>query len=503
VGTTTLSIPFAKAFNKKAFERWLQDSARKQAERQLFVKSVDYSSATRMIRLVVKTEEVTLVKKICDFEPFSGEKLNPNIESVERNSATASPQYRMEQTLKLLVQERYNTATASFNLDGVAHHVDDARRIEWNNAVSGKALCTILQRFCTGCKELILDNNDISNLSLFNGIARACPTIDRLSVAGNKIKEFTQFRFINNLRLRALRISGNPIADLDSKMRLEEAKKYFPRLEMLDELQTNPVRFFDPTMAVDGVPLCELPQVQGSLIPPDLAPIAQGFVSNYMSYLTNPATPIEQIAAMYDTDAFMSISLSPDLRLKQSSAVSKLLNFNRNLARDSSLKCISEYMFYGSERISQAIKNIPTFTIPPEMLVCDAIDLTPFSSMAETKSAGLRFVQLCFCGNSSFQDEHFSFRRVFTLLVMAERVVIRNDMLTILPELGKNLALDTSMVMDASNREELVDKLAAEGRIVPSIAREALQNCQWNYQASLQMVITMRQQGRIPANLCT
>jgi len=501
-GTTSFLIPFTSRFDPKSFEKWLQDNANKEAERHLSIRNVEYHKLTHMIRLTVSIDDVSLVKKICESARFCGQSLELRIESVNNSESASTRQSRIEQALKMWVQERYNAAASSLNLDSVSKHPDLSKRVDWTTADSGKALCNILQRFCTGCKEIILDNNDLNNLSLFSGIARACPTVERLSIAGNKISEFTQFDFIKNLRLRALRISGNPIAKLDTKMRLDEAKKYFPRLEMLDELQTSAMRFFDPSMLIDGVPLCELPLLKGSMITPELAPIAQGFVANYLSKLSNRATPVEALAAMYDQEAYMSISLSPELKLKQSQIV-EFKKFNRNLCSDSSSKTVKDFIFCGPDQISRALKSLPVLTIPAEMLVCDAIDLTPFSQLPEVKTAGIRFFQLCFCGNATLDGEQFTFRRVFVLMLVGERLAIRNDMMTILPQLGKNVALDTGLVMSVSNREELTTRLSIETRIIPSAAKDALERCQWNFEAAAQMINTMRQQGQIAPNLCT
>ena len=447
-----------------------------------------------MIRLTVSLQDVSLVNKICSASKFNGKTLEPHIETVEKVGSFVARQNRVEQAFKLLVQERYNPATFCLNLDSVSNHPDPARCIDWSNVDSGKALCTTLQRFCTGCKEIILDNNDLSNLSIFNGIARACPTVESLSLAGNKVKEFTQFRFINNLRLRALRIARNPIAELDAKLRLDEAKKYFNRLEILDGTPTNMMRFFDP--------VCELPMAKGSFMTPEMGPIAQAFVSNFLSKLTNRATPVEELAAMYDGDAYMSLSLASDSQLKQSH-IGEFQKVNRNLCRDSSSKVVKDYLFIGPEKISQAIKNLPFLTVPPEMLVCDAIDMTPFSQMQEVKTAGVRFIQLCFCGSASLDGENFTIRRVFTLLLASDRLFIRNDMMTILPELGKNIALDTNMVMNVTNKEELITRVSLECRVVPQVAREALDNCQGNPDAAIQLLNQMREQNRIPPHLCT
>jgi len=495
-GTTSISIPYNMRYNEKSFRKWLENGASREGERMISIRKLEFFQPTHMIHLVIATEDVTLLKKVCESGPYSGMVLVPRIESVGGASA-ASKAKSFEQAFKLLIQERYNSATAVLDLNGVSKHPDPNRCINWGDINAGKALCNVLKLFCTGCKEIILDNNDLSNLSTFREIARACPTVERLSLMGNKISDFTQFKFIDNLRLRVLKIANNPICNLDKKVHLNEAKKYFPRLEVLDDTQVGSMRFFDPCMLIDGIPLCELPTVKGSFLTPDTEPVAQGFVSTFLTKLSDPSTPVTEVASMYDQDAFMSVSLAPDKTFKQS-LISQFQNINRNLIKDSSTKSVKEFLFCGKDRIAQAIKSSPVFSIPKEMLVCDAIDLTPFSKMT-----GVRFVQLCFSGNANFQDEHFSFRRVFILWFVGDRWFIRNDMLTILPELGKNIALDTGLVMDVANKEELTKKLATEGHVVPDAARDILIRCGWNIQAAAQMLVTLRQTGQIPAHLCT
>jgi len=336
-------------------------------------------------------------------------------------------------------------------------------------------------------------------LSLLNGVARACPTIEVLSLQQNNISEFTQLRNINNLRLRSLNIAGNPIAKLDSKLRLDESKKYFPRLEVLDGNQTKPIRFIDPNMIVDGFPLCELPPVMNGSIPSDLMEFTQSFVAQVLPKLANRDVSETELASLYDTEAFFSISVSPDLDLKQMQT-SPFARVNRNLCKDATTRTVKENLFQGSLNIARAIKSLPIVSVLPSMLVCDAIDMSPFSVVPEVQAKKTRFVQLAFCGTVNIggdQGDRFSFRRVFVIL-MSERVsAIRNDMLTILPELGKNVALASSAAMNLSLEDELIDKVVAATNIKRAFAREALQASNGNVEIAVQQINQGRSNGTL------
>jgi len=349
---------------------------------------------------------------------------------------------------------------------------------------------------------LILDNNGLTNLSLFKDVASSCPTIEALSLQQNNISEFTQLRMINNMRLRSLNIAGNPIAALDGKLRMNEAKKYFPRLELLDGSQTKPMRFIDPNMLVDGFPLCEVPKVENGLIPPELMDLAKYFVGQVLPKLADRTTSESDLMKLYDPEAYMSVSLSPDLGAKHVQ-VSPFVRVNRNLCKDSTKKAITENLFHGQARIAQAIKSLPLVIVQPSMLICDAIDMSPFSSVPEVQQKSVKFVQMSFCGSVTVggeQGEQYSFRRVFMIVTSSSGFAIRNDMMTILPELGKNVALGAIVAMNVSNEEELINKVVSGTNIKRAHARDALVNCGGNPELAIQRICEARNRAEIPAD---
>jgi len=292
---------------------------------------------------------------------------------------------------------------------------------------------------------------------------------------------------INNLRLRCLNIDGNPIAGLSLKIRLDESKKYFPRLELLDGSQTKPIRFFDPP---------ELPLIKNGYVPPDLMPLARFFFETVLPKLASPETSEKDLTVFYNPDAFMSISLSRELEQHRFS----FTRVNRNLCRFSTTKAVTENLFQGPLNIAHAIKILPLVSVMPSMLVCDAIDMTPFFKNPRFPEKNARFVQLSFCGTviiGGGKGQRYSFRRVFVVMVLDPNLSILNDMMTLLPELGKNVALSSSAAVNLSNEEELIDKVVAATHIKRQYAREALLASQGNPEAAVQAIFQGRANGTL------
>jgi len=251
---------------------------------------------------------------------------------------------------------------------------------------------------------------------------------------------------------------------------------------------------------VDGFPLCELPHVNNGLIPPELMDLAQFFVGNVLPKLANRDTPENDLAMFYEQDAYLSISLSPELGPKHVQ-ITPFARVNRNLIRNSTTKVVTENLYHGPLLIAKAIKSLPVVSVIPSTLVCDAIDISPFSKLPEMQGKKAQFVQLAFCGSAMVggdQGEKYSFRRVFVILMSPQGMAIRNDMLTLLPELGKNVALDSAHAMNASNEEVLIDKVVAATNIKRSYAREILTKCQGNPDTAIQMITQARGRGEIP-----
>jgi len=170
------------------------------------------------------------------------------------------------------------------------------------------------------------------------------------------------------------------------------------------------------------------------------------------------------------------------------------------LCKDSTANAVVENLFYGPARIAQAIKSLPAISIQTSMLMCDAIDISSFSVLPDIQAKKMQIVQLAFCGNAIVgggQGEHYSFRRVFVVSMSQSGLSIRNDMMTLLPELGKNVALDAALAVNVSNAEEQIDRVVTATNIKRQHAREALQTCQGNVEAAVQMIVEARNSGKL------
>ena len=435
--------------------------------------------------------DAPLLKSICANAQFQGQKLEPRVVSVDAVESANTKRRRLEQLFGALIAERYQNSTLNFT--AVCDHAKSELRVDWTNKAAGPAFCAALKRFCTGCLTIILDGNGLTNLSLFTQVARECPTVVNLSLANNKIKEWTQFEALRNLRLRGLVILGNPIAELAPETCEEEAKAYFPMLETLDGRNLKPTMSFFGAAATTPLPaigtgLCQDPAFQS---------VMGSFVEQVLPVFGNSNATEEQVASLYNENSFYSICLLPEIPSKQLAAFRRV---NRNLRKDSSPKTVVQCLFVGQAKIAQAVKTLPPVAFPAPLLVCDALDLSGASSLGPVH-------MLCFCGTAVIQNEQFSFRRIFVLLSSAGRLTILNDQMTLLPFLGKNIAVPTASAVAVSTQldqhDTLLVKFVTETRLRPERAKELLTAVSWNYPVAVQQFQQLQGAGRIPPDYFT
>ena len=174
---------------------------------------------------------------------------------------------------------------------------------------------------------------------------------------------------------------------------------------------------------------------------------------------------------------------------------------NRNLRKDSSANTIVQCLFVGKAKIAQAVKTLAPVAFPQPLLVCDALDLSGASALGKVH-------MLCFCGTAVVQNEQYSFRRIFVLLNSAGgRLTIINDQMTLLPFLGKNIAIPTANAVAVSTQldqhEALLTKFVTETRLRSERAKELLTAVNWDYPVAVQQFHALQTAGRIPPDYFT
>lgn len=445
----------------------------------------DFEPSTHTISVTVDQMDAPLLKSICADAQFQGQRLEPRVVSVDAVESASTKQRRLEQLFGALIVERYNNLVLNFT--AVCDHAKSELRVDWTNKAAGPAFCAALKRFCTGCQTIVLDGNGLTNLSLFSQVARECPTVVNLSLANNKIKEWTQFEAIRNLRLRNLIIRGNPIAELPPETCAEEAKAYFPMLDTLDQ------RDLKPQMSFFAQPVALPPIKTGHCQDPAFQSVMGEFVKAVLPVFGSTTAPEEQIASLYNENAFYSVCLAPEIPAKQ---LAPFRRVNRNLRKDSSPNTIIQCLFLGRAKIAHAVKTLLPVSFPEALLVCDALDLSPAASLGAVH-------MLCFCGTAIVQSEQYSFRRIFVLLSSADgRLTILNDQMTLLPFLGKNVAIPTANAIAVSTQldqhQALLTKFVTETRLIPSRAKELLSAVNWDYAVAVQEFHKLQSAGRIP-----
>lgn len=453
---------------------------------------VDFEPSTHTISVSVDQMDAPLLKSICANAQFQGQTLEPRVVSVDAVESASTKRRRLEQLFGLLIAERYQNPTLNFT--AVCDHAKSELRVDWTNKAAGPAFCAALKRFCTGCQTIVLDGNGLTNLSLFTQVARECPTVVNLSLANNKIKEWTQFEAIRNLRLRNLIIRGNPIAELAPETCAEEAKAYFPMLETLDQRDLKPAMSFFGAATTTALP----PVKTGLCQDPAFQSVMGSFVEQVLPIFGSTAATEEQIASLYNENAFYTICISPEIPAKQLSVFRRV---NRNLRKDSSANTIVQCLFVGKAKIAQAVKTLAPVAFPQPLLVCDALDLSGASALGKVH-------MLCFCGTAVVQNEQYSFRRIFVLLNSADgRLTIINDQMTLLPFLGKNIAIPTANAVAVSTQldqhEALLTKFVTETRLRSERAKELLTAVNWDYPVAVQQFHALQTAGRIPPDYFT
>nr|XP_039257222.1 nuclear RNA export factor 1-like [Styela clava] len=254
--------------------------------------------------------------------------------------------------LRDALSKRYNTDT--LHLDASDLYSDKTLR---ENRIDMKLkfskamyiLINIIGEHISGLLSLDLSNNRMDNLSYLKNLVVVTPRLKCLKLERNELRHSKELDNIREWDLTELNIDGNPLCQhFESQSDYISAiRDKFPNLQVLDGKKLPPPVKFDLEKVTKLVPAIP------NHIPPAVTEIIKQFVKQYFAlYDTNR----ENLSQAYDENCMFSLTIPSNPR---GAPLTRYLDYTRNLRRLKNAKLRLSYLRKSRSEICETLKKLP------------------------------------------------------------------------------------------------------------------------------------------------
>ncbi|MEN2496423.1 MAG: C-terminal domain of vertebrate Tap protein [Marteilia pararefringens] len=147
----------------------------------------------------------------------------------------------IENIIKNMLSQRYNSETKTIDLG--SFYTDPLLSVEnlfvsLNSPPVVNKIFDLIQLANIEVENLLLQNNNLTNLSAYANLGNIFPGLKRLHIGDNHIYDMNQFKHLRSLKDKIIELvlKGNPVvpSQIEPKEYIKQIRHYFSRVEVLD-----------------------------------------------------------------------------------------------------------------------------------------------------------------------------------------------------------------------------------------------------------------------------
>lgn len=486
--------------------------------------------------ITASPEDLTRILKLNTFK-FAGSTLNiephqpppPGSSSKDEENLSQEAK-KTQERIKSILSARYDINLKLLNLSRLGQDpgLVQMGMFDAKNRISKlfPVLMVVCDRLFSSAQEkrdailsVTLAENDLDSISNVITLAQTFPDLQNLDLSRNKIADLQsiggwrwKFRKLQNLKL-----TENPI-EHTSPGYTEEIAKWFPTLQILNEIQIRTPAEAAATAAVSAVvkPIDQSRKSdQTSPIPingpdfRDVNQIGEGFLRQFFSlYDRDRATLANNF---YDANSTHSLSINVSAPRSEEGASSHpfpstAFNNSRNLAKVKALHGQMSKIFHGVQAIKSFWAELPP-TQHPDLSTRTAkylVDCHPLSGLLDPMGQSPRGVDgLVLMVHGEYEEVDMSrahrimrsFSRTFVLgpgLPAAPAIRVISDILVlrawsplVSAASGKSVSTVSAMPAAESTPEAILEQLVFRTQMTPEYARLCLEETGWDLEKAV------------------